>query len=190
MKKLYYSLINGRITSSFIFCYIILFLVGALNKLLLFSFGFGDSFYSVFKSVTSGLGVSDSVLNSLASYLMFLGSFYGVIVFPIFKIISVTFYAAIIQMILHIFMREPKRFSTTLNIFYTVMAFLSVFTIVPYLGSIVFSVLFLFMVGKELAEKNSFSTTKGVLLLLAPSVLTLLISLGFLFSIFKMISFF
>ncbi|MEI6092143.1 MAG: hypothetical protein WCQ47_00490 [bacterium] len=190
MKKLYYNLINGRIFGSFLFCYIILFLVGALNKLIMFSLGRGDSFFTVFKAVTSGIGLSDSVLNSLASYVMFLGSFYGVIIFPIFQIVSITLYAVIIQMLLHLFMKEPKRFSVTLNIFYTVLAFLSVLTIIPYIGSIISGVLFLYMAAKELAEKNSFSTNRGILLLIAPSMLMFILCLGFLFSIFKMISFF
>jgi len=190
MRKLYTNLLNGRVIISFLFCYIILFLVGAVNKLLMFSFGHGDVFFSIFRFFNTELGLSETTLKPVLSYLMFLGSFYGALIWPFFYLVSMTVYAAIIQVILHMFLKNPKRFSVTLSIFYTVIAFLYILTIVPYLGHFAFSVLFVFMAGKEIAHKNSFSTTKGVVLVIFPGILMFIVSLGFLFSVLKMISFF
>jgi hypothetical protein len=190
MKRLYSNLLNGRVIMSFLFCYIVLFLVGVINKLLMFSFGHGDVFFSIFRFFNTELGLSETTLKPLLSYLMFLGSFYGALIWPFFYLVSMTAYAAIIQVILHVFLKNPKRFSVTLSIFYTVIAFLYILTIIPYLGHFAFSVLLVFMVGKEIAHKNSFSTTKGVVLVISPGILTFVVSLGFLFSVLKMISFF
>ncbi|MCX6111964.1 MAG: hypothetical protein NTY22_01585 [Proteobacteria bacterium] len=190
MKRIYYNLINGKTITAFIFCYIVLFLVGALNKFLLFSFGRGDTFFTVFKFINTELGLSNTVFNSLMSYLMFLGSFYGALLWPFFYLVMMTFFAAVIQFILHIFLKNPKRFSITLSIFYTVIAFLYILTVIPFVGHLAFSILFIFMTGKEIAAKNSFSTGRGVLLMITPGIVVSILSFGFIFSIFKMISFF
>ena len=190
MKKIYNNLMNGRTINAFIFCYLILFLVGVLNKFILFGFGRGDTFFTVFKFINTQLGLSDSVFNSLMSYLMFLGSFYGALIWPLFYLIMMTFYAAVIQFILHLFLKDPKRFSITLTVFYTVIAFLYVMTIIPFVGQLAFSLLFTFVIGKEIAAKNSFSTGRGILLKISPGIVVLILSLGFMFSLFKMISFF
>ncbi|MEI6079173.1 MAG: hypothetical protein WCQ53_00855 [bacterium] len=190
MKKVYYNLMDGRVIVAFLFCYMVMFLIGVLNKLLLFSFGMGDTFFSVFRFFSTELGVSNPVLKSLMSYLMFLGSFYGALIWPLFYLVSMTFYAAIIQVILHIFLKEPKRFSSTLSVLYTVIAFLYALTLLPYLGQLAFGILLVFMVGKEIAVRNSFSKAKGVLLFISPGIIMSILSFGFLFSIFKMISFF
>ena len=190
MKRIYNNLMNGKTITAFIFCYLVLFLVGALNKFILFGFGRGDTFFTVFKFINTQLGLSDSVFNSMMSYLMFLGSFYGALIWPFFYLIMMTFFAAVIQLILHIFLKDPKRFSITLSVFYTVIAFLYVLTILPFVGQLAYSLLFTFMVGKEIAARNSFSTGRGVLLMISPGIVVLILSLGFVFSLFKMISFF
>jgi hypothetical protein len=190
MKKLYSNLLNGRVIISFLFCYIVLFLVGAVNKLLMFSFGHGDVFFSIFRFFNTEFGLSETTLKPLLSYLMFLGSFYGALIWPFFYLVSMTVYIAVVQVILHIFLKNPKRFSMTLSIFYTSIAFLYVLTIIPYLGHFAFSMLLMFLAGKEIAHKNSFSTTKGIALVVSPGILIFIVSAGFLFSVFKMISFF
>jgi len=173
LKKLYYSLINGNIITSFIFCYIALFLFGVLLKLLSFSFGYGDIFYSMLNFFRGTLDAPSSHFNSLISFIMFLGSFYGLVIGPMMHLFFIFIYAAAIQFVLYVFIKRPKRFSITLSTIFTTMAFFYVLNLVPFIGPLAYVCCFIYFVSRELGKQNSFSTGKGVFVIFVPFLLVL-----------------
>lgn len=191
IKKYYSNMSRTNIVVSFILCLTIVLLVNTSNKLLFFTFGSGDFFYSIYNSIKSELGGLDLVMiDKLAQALMFMGSFYGTIIKTFFFVFSITLHAAIIQFILHIFMRPPMRFSTTLGIFYTISIFFYILNLIPYIGGVIFSFIFLIYVSRGIADANGFSRLKGFLLFISPLLFLPLTGFVFFVSIFKVFSLF
>ncbi|MFH1223717.1 MAG: hypothetical protein V1647_05185 [Pseudomonadota bacterium] len=189
MKKLYYSLLRGKVISAFLIAYMVIFICGAVFKLLSFGFGYGDVFYS-FLNFMRDIGMPDPHVNTFASFFMFLGSFYGVILFPLFYLFLAFIKAAFIQMVLHIFVKKPKRFSTTLAIFFTVIAFAYVISFVPFIGKLLFGLTVIYLAAKEISKQNSFALWRGVLLMFSPLILSGIVILLFFISAAGMVSFF
>jgi hypothetical protein len=175
----------------FILCFTIVLLVNTANKLLFFTFGSGDLFYSIYNSIRADLGILDLVMvDKLAQALMFMGSFYGTIIKTFFFVLSITFHAAIMQFILHIFMRPPARFSVSLGIFYTTSIFFYILNLVPYIGGAIFSFTLLIYVSRGIAGVNGFSRLRGFLLAISPLLFLPLAGFILLVSVFKVFSLF
>ena len=191
IKKYYLNLLNSNIVALFILCFTIVLLVNIMSKLFFFTFGSGDLFYSIYNSVRSDLRFLNIIaLDKIAPALMFMGSFYGTIIKTLFFVVSITVHAAIIQFILHMFIYPPKRFSTTLGIFYTTAIFFYVINLVPYIGALIFSIILLFYTSRGIARANGFSTIRGFLLVMFPLVLFPMLGFIFLVSVFKVFSLF
>ncbi len=175
MKSLYNYLLKSKPLVSFLFCYAVIVLVGLIQKLFLFSFGQGDIFYYLFDFIKNGLGSNDVALGKFLSYVMFLGSFYGIFIKAFLFLVLMFLYAAFVQFLLHIFIKKPVRFGNILSIFFTVISILYLLFFIPVIGALFFSLGFLYFVGKEIGKANGFSIFFGILLIIAPKLIFLLL---------------
>lgn len=175
MKTLRNYLLKSKPLVPFLFCYAVIVLVGLIQKLFLFSFGQGDIFYYLFDLIKNGLGSNDVALGKFLSYVMFLGSFYGIFIKAFLFLVMMFLYAAFLQFLLHIFIKNPVRFGNILSIFFTVISMLYLLFFIPVVGVFLFSLGFIYFAGKEIGKVNGFSTWKGVLLIIAPKLIFLLL---------------
>ena len=190
MKSLYSYLLKSKPLVAFFFCYAVIVLVGLIQKLFLFSFGQGDVFYYLFDFIKNSLNSNDAALTKFLSYVMFLGSFYGIFIKAFLFLVVMFLYAAFIQFLLYIFIKAPVRFSNILSIFFTVIALLYLFFFIPFAGVFLFSFGFIYLAGKEIGKINGFSTLRGVLLIVAPKLIFLLLILLTTASLLNVVSFF
>jgi hypothetical protein len=191
IKKYYSSLAETNIVVLFILCFTVVLLVNIANKLMFFAFGSGDLFYSIYNNIRSELSFLNlMVLDRIAPALMFMGSFYGTIIKSLFFVFSITVHAAIIQFILHIFIRPPLRFSITLGVFYITSIFFYVLNLVPYIGGVIFSFLLLIYTARGIAGANGFSKFRGFLLVISPLLFFPIIGFVIFISVFKVFSLF
>jgi len=178
MKSLYRYLLNSKPIISFLFCYAIIVLVGLVQKLFLFSFSQGDVFYYLFDFIRNSFSSNDATAAKFLSYIMFLGSFYGIFIRAFLFLVLMFLYAAFIQFLLHIFIKNPVRFGNILSIFFTIITMLYLLFFIPVVGAFLFSFGFIYFAGKEIGKADGFSTLWGILLVIAPKLI--LISLLFL----------
>lgn len=190
MKSFYDHMLRSKPLMSLIFCYFVISMVGLLQKLFLFSLGQGDIFYYIFDLVKNGLGVNDASFAKLLSYVMFLGSFYGIFIKAFIYVVVLFLYASVIQFIIHLFVKQPARFGNLLSIFFTTTAILYVLMFIPVAGAILFAIGFLYNVARETGKANGFSTLWGMLLLIAPKLVFLLIIFVVAFSVWNVVSLF
>jgi len=177
MKSFYSYMLRSKPIVSLLFCYLVVLLIGLLQKLFLFSLGRGDVFFYLFNLIKNSLNASDTSFTKVLSYVMFLGSFYGVFIKAFLYVLIVFLYGAVIQFLIHIFIKRPARFSALLSIFFTTTAILYIFIFIPFIGVLLFAVSFVYNVAKELGKINGFSTLWGVVLVIAPKLIFLLIIL-------------
>ena len=190
MRSFYNYMLRSKPLMSLIFCYFVISLVGLLQKLFLFSLGKGDIFYYIFDLVKNSLGVNDASLGKLLSYIMFLGSFYGIFIKAFVYVVVLFLYASVIQFILHLFVKRPIRFGNLLSIFFTSTAIFYILMFIPVIGAMLFAVSFLYNAAREIGKANGFSTLLGVALLITPKLVFLLIILMVTFSVLNVVSLF
>lgn len=190
MRSFYDHMLRSKPITSLIFCYFVIALVGLLQKLFLFSLGQGDIFYYIFDLVKNDLGVNDASFGKLLSYIMFLGSFYGIFIKAFIYVAALFLYASMVQFLLHLFTKEPVRFSELLSILFTTVAIFYILTVVPIVGVILFALGSLYNAAREIGKANGFSTLRGILLLIAPKLIFLLVILIAVFSASNVVSLF
>ncbi len=190
MRSFYYSLLKSKPLISLVFCFLVISLIGLLQKLFLFSLGNGDMFYSFFDLLRNGLGINDASFSKLLSYIMFMGSFYGVFIKAFLYIVVLFIYAAMVQFLIHLFIKHPARFGSLLSIFFTVTALLYILTFIPLVGSILFALAFLYTSARHIGKLNGFSTLWGLVLLITPKLAFLLIIVLAATSVFNVVSLF
>jgi hypothetical protein len=165
-------------------------LVGLLQKLFLFSLGQGDIFYYIFDLVKNNIGVNNASLEKLFSYIMFLGSFYGIFIKAFVYVVVLFLYASMVQFLIHLFVKNPVRFGNLLSIFFTTAGILYILIFIPRVGAILFALGFIYNVARETGRSNGFSTLLGVLLLIAPKLIFLFIILLVTTSVLNVVSLF
>ena len=190
MRSFYNYMLRSKPLVPLAFCYAVVVLIGLIQKFFLFRLGLGDNFYYVFQLIKNTLNTSDASFTKFLSYIMFLGSFYGVFLWGLILIILVFLYAALVQFLIHIFVKSPARFGTLLAVFFSTFGLLYVFVFIPFIGMPIFALGFLYIAGKGIGDINSLSTLKGVLFLIAPKLLFMLVLLLTVSSLLSMVSFF
>lgn len=190
MRSFYDYMLRSKPIMSLIFCYFVISMVGLLQKLFLFSLGQGDVFYYIFDLVKGGLGANDASFGKLLSYIMFLGSFYGIFIKAFIYVVLLFLYASAVQFLIHLFVKSPARFGNLLSIFFTTTAILYILMFIPIIGAILFIIGFLYNAARETGKSNGFSTLWGVLLLIAPNLIFLFIILTITFSVWNVVSLF
>lgn len=190
MKSLYDYLLKSKPLIPLLFCYAVIVLVGLIQKLFLFSFGSGDVFYYLFDLIKNSLNSGDVNSVKFLSYIMFLGSFYGIFIKAFLFLVLMFMYACVLQFILHVLTKNPVRFSSMLSIFFTVITMLYLLFFIPFAGAFLFSLGFIYFAGKEIGKANGFSTLRGVLLIVAPKLIFLLLIFLTVTSLWNVVSFF
>lgn len=189
-KRLYSNMMNMNIVLLFIICITVVLIVEILRTAIFFAFGSGDFFYILFNNLKEALGFFDPIVERYVAALMFTGSFYSTLIKPFIFVLSITIYAALIQFVLHIFIYPPKRFSTTLAVFYTSIISFYLLNLIPYVGGIFFSLVLLASTVSGVSKINGFSVFKGFMLFLAPSVMLGAVSFFAFISVLKVFSLF
>jgi hypothetical protein len=156
----------------------------------LFSFGQGDVFYYLFDLIKNNLDSNNATAVKFLSYIMFLGSFYGIFIKAFLFLVLMFMYAAFLQFLLHIFIKNPVRFGNILSIFFTAIATLYLLFFIPIAGAVLFSLGFIYLAGKEIGKVNGFSTLKGIVLIIAPKLIFLLVIFLTMASLLNVVSFF
>ncbi len=191
MKKFFNYFTDGKAGLAFLTAYLLIFIINGLKALLLFNSGNGDIFYRLFSLLSDYFKSISGVVNPVLSMFGFIGSFYWVIVSPLIYLIFVSLYAAVVQLLLHATMRsKPKRFSITLSIIFTSAGFFYIIKVVPILGGLLFSFMFLYVSGVLIAKKNDLNKWRGVFMCLLPFILVFVFGLSLFFSILGTASFF
>ncbi len=191
MKKFFNYLCDERPAISFLFAYLVIIIVNGSKTLFLFKIGSGDPFYKLFSFISNNLSELTTAIKPFLSFFSFIGSFYFVILFPALFLLSLFIYGVVVQALLHLLMKnKPKRFSMTLSILFASTGFLYVLKLIPFIGPLLFSGLFVYFIGSNIAKKNLMSTWKGVVISLLPSVVFFVFVISLVFSIIGTASFF
>lgn len=191
MKKFFNYLAEGKTGVAFFTAYLFIFMIDGLKVLLLFNTGNGDVFYRLFNLFRENVKGVSGVADPLLSLFGFVGSFYWVIISPLLYLLLISLYGAVVQIILHAMMKpKPKRLSVTLSILFAAAGFFYIVKVIPVVGGLVFSLMFLYVSGSMIAQKNGFNKWRGVLVCMLPFVLAFLFGLSLFFSIIGTASFF
>ncbi len=191
MKKYFNYLAEGNLLPAFFTSYLLIFIINSIRSLVLFSFGSGDIFFRLFDIIRGAMLEIGLPVDTFISTMGLMGSLYSVIVAPLFYLLFIFFYSVFVQFILHIFVKgKPKRFSVTLSIMLATAGFFYILKIVPFVGSFLFSLVFLSVSGSYIAKKNLMPRWKGVLFCALPPLILLLLAGSFIFSIIGLASYF
>ncbi len=191
MKKYFNYLADGNLLPAFFTSYLLIFIISSIRSLLLFSFGTGDIFFKVFDIIRAGMFEIGLPVDPFISIMGLMGSLYWVIISPLFYLLFIFFYSMLVQFILYVFIKgKPKRFSSTLSILMTTAGFFYILKMVPFVGSFLFSLVFLYVSGSYIAKKNLISKWKGIFFCAMPPLVLLLLLGSFIFSIIGLASYF
>ncbi len=191
MKKYFNYLTEGNLLPAFFTSYLLIFIINSIRSLILFSFGFGDIFFRLFDIIRTAMLEIGLPVDPFISMIGLMSSLYWVVVSPLFYLLFIFFYSVFVQFILHVFVKgKPKRFSVTLSIMLATAGFFYILKIVPFVGSFLFSLVFLSVSGSYIAKKNLIPRWKGVLFCTLPPLILLLLAGSFIFSIIGLASYF
>mgnify|MGYP001437827174 CR=1 FL=1 len=191
MKKYFNYLADGNLLPAFFTSYLLIFIISSIRSLLLFSFGTGDIFFKVFDIIRAGMFEIGLPVDPFISIMGLMGSLYWVIISPLFYLLFIFFYSMLVQFILYVFIKgKPKRFSSTLSILMTTAGFFYILKMVPFVGSFLFFLVFLYVSGSYIAKKNLISKWKGIFFCAMPPLVLLLLLGSFIFSIIGLASYF
>ena len=190
MRSFYNYMLRSKPVMSLIFCFFVISLIGLLQKLFLFSLGQGDIFYYIFDLIKNSIGANNASFGKLLSYVMFLGSFYGIFIKAFIYVVVLFLYGSAVQFFIHLLVKNPARFSNLLAILFTSTAIFYILMFIPIVGIVLFGVAFLYNAAKEIGKVNGFSTLLGVLLLIAPNLIFLLVILLVATSMLNVVSLF
>lgn len=175
MKIFYEYLLKSKPLFSCLFFCVIVIILSFIQKIFLFSTGTGDIFYTIFQNFKGLLGKDYNAFDRAFSYLMFLGTFYGVFLKAILYIFAIFIYSSAVQFLLHLLIKKPERFSRILSIFFTNLALLYVLNYIPYLGPFIFMIGFLYLVSRQIGKLYSLSTLAGFGILVTPKIISVIV---------------
>jgi hypothetical protein len=152
--------------------------------------GQGDIFYYIFDLIKNSINPNDASFGKFVSYIMFLGSFYGIFIKAFIYVVVIFLYGSVVQFLIHLFVKVPARFGNLLAILFTSTGIFYILMFIPRAGIILFALGAIYNAAREIGKANGFSTLLGVFLLIAPKLVFLLIILLVATSIWNVVSLF
>jgi hypothetical protein len=173
--RLPFEFAKKKLLISALVCYLSVFVVNSIKKIIMFYFFGGDTVTMLYQFL-SRFNMQDV----LPLKFFIAGSFALSFLYPVSIIFVLIVYGMVIQTLLLVFCRRntPSRFSINLGLIFYSLAHSYLFLLLPFIGGLLYPCFFIYILSKELAAENSISFSKGVLLLCAPLLLLFLIFAG------------